>query len=440
MSNIMDSYIQGINGMGNNQTANNEKEEITMNENQTTKNKKAVNTMGDNIDYNEVVTIGYREDGEPIRVTRGVLKADGMEYLLYGTPKKSRKKKAEDTKKSNNANKNKEVSATMNNETNNIKETEAMANEKAKNVDGAATNGETPLDNLGEIIPADEQAVAEEDGKKIHIAVVESIEPLKDATAEIPEDERAETEALPVRLEDITKCGLFAPILDMKGLITDTGHTFWAKTCMEPKTGRAIIYRQQYRDGTFSAQMKIDQADLVIAATYRFMPESIKDTIKKNAITKFIADANRDYYSKLIYPKEGLDILSILTLLITEYANLPFENNVPMLEQPEKLYPKVIQIIKDKHLDIIDEHKAYYTLNKDQIEILAEGLGVDKKVLLKKLKEYHFLYITESSKGYQTCVRFKPYGDFAPTSSTEWCYCILKLEYLAKKRLQKAEE
>lgn len=133
-------------------------------------------------------------------------------------------------------------------------------------------------------------------------------------------------------------------------------------------------------------------------------------------------------------------MVSILKLFTSEFAKLPFENKLPLLEQPKKLYSKVIQIIKDRHLDIVDEHEAYYTLDKNHIDTLAEDLNIKKNELLKKLKEYRFLYLTDSSEGYQTCIRFKPYGEFFPKTYTQWCYCILKLDYLAKKRLQRTNK
>ena len=77
---------------------------------------------------------------------------------------------------------------------------------------------------------------------------------------------------------------------------------------------------------------------------------------------------------------------------------------------------------------------------EDHIDTLAEDLNIKKNELLKKLKEYRFLYLTDSSEGYQTCIRFKPCGEFFPKTYTQWCYCILKLDYLAKKRLQRTNK
>lgn len=336
-------------------------------------------------------------------------------------------------------NNNMEANTMMNKTTeNNNMEAETMENNN--NMDGVGTLGVVPFDDLAETIPQNEQAVMEGNNEQSEIEVVDIIEPLEDAMSEIPQDEREGIEEPPVELADITECGLFTPTFGMKGFITDTGHIFWGKLLTEPKTGCNLIYHQQYKDGTFSPQMRINKADLMLAAGYRFVPEKITNRALRADVDKFIIETTKDYYNKLLYLNEGLDMVSILKLFTSEFAKLPFENKLPLLEQPKKLYSKVIQIIKDRHLDTVDEHEAYYTLDKNHIDTLAEDLNIKKNELLKKLKEYRFLYLTDSSEGYQTCIRFKAYGEFFPKAYTQWCYCILKLDYLAKKRLQRTNK
>jgi len=336
-------------------------------------------------------------------------------------------------------NNNMEANTMMNKTTeNNNMEAETMENNN--NMDGVGTLGVVPFDDLAETIPQNEQAVMEGNNEQSKIEVVDIIEPLEDAMSEIPQDEREGIEEPPVELADITECGLFTPTFGMKGFITDTGHIFWGKLLTEPKTGCNLIYHQQYKDGTFSPQMRINKADLMLAAGYRFVPEKITNRALRADVDKFIIETTKDYYNKLLYLNEGLDMVSILKLFTSEFAKLPFENKLPLLEQPKKLYSKVIQIIKDRHLDTVDEHEAYYTLDKNHIDTLAEDLNIKKNELLKKLKEYRFLYLTDSSEGYQTCIRFKAYGEFFPKAYTQWCYCILKLDYLAKKRLQRTNK
>ena len=329
---------------------------------------------------------------------------------------------------------------TMMNKTAENNNTKAETMENNNNMDGVGTLGVVPFDDFAKIIPQNEQAVMEGNNEQFKIEVVDIIEPLEDAMSEIPQDEREGIEEPPVELADITECGFFTPTYGMKGFITDTGHIFWGKLLAEPKTGCNIIYHQQYKDRTFSPQMRINKADLMLAAGCRFVPENMTNRALRADVDKFIIETTKDYYNKLLYLNEGLDMVSILKLFTSEFAKLPFENKLPLLEQPKKLYSKVIQIIKDRHLDTVDEHEAYYTLDKNHIDTLAEDLNIKKNELLKKLKEYRFLYLTDSSEGYQTCIRFKPCGEFFPKTYTQWCYCILKLDYLAKKRLQRTNK
>lgn len=97
-----------------------------------------------------------------------------------------------------------------------------------------------------------------------------------------------------------------------------------------------------------------------------------------------------------------------------------------------------------KHISLLEctKRKAYYGLDIGGIEYLAHKMKMKKVDLLSKLKEYNFLYLTKSSRGYQTNVRFKiePHerevlekGDpslVGKDYATEWMYCIYKMEYL----------
>lgn len=335
-----------------------------------------------------------------------------------------------------------QIIAKLNNETkNNNVEAETMTNENNKNMDNTGALDVMSFDNLAELIPEDERAVSEINlAAENKIVVVNSIEPIADLALQIPETERAEAEESLIDLTDATEYGVFTPVLGMKGFITDTGHRLYAKICKEP-TGLVIRYRQQYSDGRYSDEMTINQSTLALASSYNFMSNKISVTKLRNVVETFLVEASLDYYGKILCPSEGLDIIAVLKMLIDKYQELPTEENMlSILEQPEKLYKRIIRVIKDRRLDIMDEHESYYTLNKDQINILAEELNTKKNQLLKKLREYRFLYITDSSEGYQTNVRFKPYGEFLPKSHTEWCYCVLKLDYLAKKIKQRAKQ
>lgn len=353
------------------------------------------------------------------------------------------------TKNINTGNNAQGLSAMTNNATKyNMEEETMMENLTKNNATEAETMNDTvaldviPSSDLAELIPEDERAVTAMDiPKENKIEVVASIEPLADLMSEIPEAERGEAEKPPVELAEARKYGYLSPVSDMRGFKFSTGHIIYAKLRTEPKTRQRVIWcRQQYSNGEFSEAMSINQSDLIIAARSAFMADKISDKSLRNSVGKFLKAVRSDYYGKLLYLNEGIDPLEILNMLIIHYNEIPAEYQASLiLERPEKLYPKILQIIKEKGLDIVDEHKSYYTLYSEQIDTLAEELNTERKKLLTKLREYRFLYIPDSSEGYQANVRFTPDGEFTKTSHTEWCYCILKLDYLIKRRLQKPE-
>lgn len=328
---------------------------------------------------------------------------------------------------------------TMSNNTNSEEET--IMNNTAEN-STEAKDIETPC-SLVEMIPPDERAVVDTNStKESKVVVIRTIEPLMDMASEIPEEEREAVESLPANLAEIASCGCFTPAVGMKGFVTNTGHIIFAKRCIKSKTDKVIIYCQQYSNGNFSDVMEVNMADLFLASTYHFTTQTTSgdnNATMKRKVSSFLLEVSQNYYNSLEYPRENIKVISLLNLLIRECENMPIEYRVSILEQPEKLYWRMVQIIKNKSLNIVDEHDSYYTLWKDQIHTIAEELQVKPTKLLKKLKEYQFLYLTESSEGYQTCVRIKPDNEFQ-TSPTEWCYCILKLEYLAKIRQQRTNK
>lgn len=351
-----------------------------------------------------------------------------------------------ETNNMDNSTENKEVNIMSNNTENNMvtnNMTNCNENMKTDTTDSSTDNTNMEIassfGNLSEIIPKDEQGLTDMDIINGHkITAQELVEPCGDIVSEIPDDERAVTKKPTVDMTAIEKCGCFAPTHGMKGFITSTNHIFYAKIYRDAKGKQSILYCQQYRNKEFSGIMKISQADLMIAAECSFIPKRISEATLKNKVNRFITEAKEDYYNKTAFPKEALNILSILNLLIDVYDKLPVDYITQILNNPSKLYQKVVEVIETKWPKIFDDHKAYYALPRDYMETLAEELNLKTSQLSKKLAEYRFLYLTESSDGYQTCVRYNSssHEEFFSKSHTEWCYCILKLGYLAKKKMQ----
>ncbi len=358
---------------------------------------------------------------------------------------------------------------TMTDNTNINTEAEAMAGKNNRNTGAASsttgikgksatiwndmTSGNM-FSNISEIIPEEEAAVSEAKPMEAikQFSVVDTIMPCESVVMQIPENEREEIdEETRIDLKESTKYGCFSPTVGMMGFKVNTGQVFFARILTDSKGSRWIEYCQQYKDGSCCAKMKVKQADLVIATMYLIneMKEEKQPSkfLPKNTVNKIIMNARNDYYNKAVFPQECVCIEQIFLLLLNVYKSLPTENTVlESYEYPEKLYADVMAAIKkDPAYAKGNEHKAYYALTSDYIDKIAGELGMKRDLLLKKLKEYKFLYLTDSSKGYQTCVRFTAgksglQQEFLPKSYTQWSYCIWKLEYLAGQLAKRGQE
>lgn len=403
--------------------------------------------MNNHIDYNEVVTIGYRDNGEPIRVTRGILRADGMEYILHRNAGKRRKKKASATKRSNNTNKNKEVNTTMNGETNNIKEAEtmtknttnnnvgveAMANENAINMDTKATvnaenNKETAIMGNSNVpkaakMPKDELAAADE--LKLLTPNMPDFSSLV-----LPEEVADELTGKQDSVTRYRELGFFSPIRGMTNISNRLGGCLNARLSEDEKGQRRIEYVQKYVDGkTYSPIMSLSQASIRIAAKYSFSSKGIEEGKIRNRVSKFLLEAHDDYYGKFRgVLVDELDIADILDVLYEALPHLPINSESLTELEGETFYQLLDNQLKNTSSMSIHNHKSYYALEDGDIETLAGNMGMKKLELLKKMKQYDFLYLTPSSRGYQTNVRVR-YA--SGKSDTVWRYCIYKLSYFA---------
>lgn len=90
-------------------------------------------------------------------------------------------------------------------------------------------------------------------------------------------------------------------------------------------------------------------------------------------------------------------------------------------------YQSLVGMIKGMTSQVLNDHRAYYPLSTEDMEYITRNLGTTKVKLLKSLKKYDLLYLTPSSKGYQTNVRLNGMGE---DSFTTWRYCILRDEAL----------
>ena len=296
-----------------------------------------------------------------------------------------------------------------------------------------------PLEEISSLIPIEEQAVVES-----NVIFNEMPDMYEDLLSEIPEDEQEDVpEPEITNLALVREQGCFLPVQGMKGFMSEFGDRFYARVHVDARHNKFIEYCQQYKNNEISAKMKIPYADLMIAAFYKFNDKVMSAAWAKKIVAKFLMDTTRDYYNKLDYPEEQLDIVNLLNTLVANYSKLPLISDVPKYDNPEELYRDTIRNVKKLGYQLVDEHKSYYTLNMDQMDMVADGMAMKRDELLKKLKEYNMLYLKSSSIGYQSYIRFKNKTDitkeFLGKSHAEWCYCILKLEYLAMRKKMRSE-
>ena len=229
--------------------------------------------------------------------------------------------------------------------------------------------------------------------------------------------------------ERYKELGFFSPIRGMVNISNRLDGKLYAKLYENENGQRNIEYVQEYVNERYSPKMSLSQAGIRIAAQYGFSSEGIQERKIRSKISNFILEANEDYYGKFRGVKaDELDVADILNTLYEALPHLPVISGKPSELEEEDFYQSLDFHIKELPYLHTREHKSYYPLEEEEIETLAGKMDMKKLELLKKLKQYDFLYLVSSSKGYQTNVRIKfPDGK----TYTEWRYCIYKLSYFA---------
>lgn len=228
--------------------------------------------------------------------------------------------------------------------------------------------------------------------------------------------------------------GYISPVAGMARIENALDGLIYACVRVNDKGDRTIVFCQQYGDGSFSPRIRVEQSDLLLyAMSFRTGDKSL--IAKANAI---LSKAYKDYFGKF----SGdiiLDMADILRVLVKAVGKLPvYHDTINIMDNPSMLYREIIKLIQGKDQTFTlpygecVERKSYYCLLEEHIDALAQHLRVKRMALLKKLDEYHFLYLTPSSQGYQTKVRF-PASDGNP-SNIEWTYCLYKLDYFAQQK------
>ena len=278
----------------------------------------------------------------------------------------------------------------------------------------------------------------------------------KDVLSElVPENEAAvdepdETTDMTQALTDAEEMGCFSPTVGMaqiKGVFDDR---LFALHYIDEQGNHSFKFCERYRTGAFSPQMSIAQAELILLNNCGFNLKLISVPTLRATATRIMSNLTLDYFNKFS-GSEPIDMAKILQVLMQVRNQLPIRKDLESEYDSKAFYLRIMEVIeKDASLDVWlkrNTHKSYYAFVDEALELLAEKIGMNVKELLKKLNDYGFLYLTKSSNGLKTKVRFKgikkgksAFGDAMreefgmDDTYTDWAYCIWKLQNIGELR------
>lgn len=245
----------------------------------------------------------------------------------------------------------------------------------------------------------------------------------------VPEEEQADDTALSSEFAEALVQGVFSPASGMAQIQNALDGKLYAAISVDEKGDRTIEFCQKYDSGEYSPKVTVPLADLRFAAMYNFIPEGIPVPIMKARLAKFLEQVTLDYLGRVSEGKvyQPVEILSALMVAIDQ---LPVFRTNRCGWTPETLYAAVMDMVNGKTTPPITpfgEHKAFMAFADFQIENMAEHLEMKSgRELLKLLDQYHLLYLTNSSRGYQSRV-------YVDGNNRDWAYCVYRAEYIAEK-------
>lgn len=312
--------------------------------------------------------------------------------------------------------------------------------------------------NIKDILPVDLSALAErvpEDERAIdEVAACPMIGEITNVLTEcIPQEEQAiedgeREDEIATEVALAEKRGCFSAANGMAQIKHVLDGRLFASLHVDAKGNRNIAFCERYDNGKFSPKMQIAQWELILLNNFIMEPKSIPIATWKSKATKVMTELTMDYFNKFNgdIPMDMTEILKVLAQIRTK---LPVYEDITEADTAQELYTRVYRCLETNHTlkfnEWIYNHKAYYALDDESLEIVAEKLGMKPEKLAEKLKTYNLLYLTNSSTAYKTKVRItrrviteddlikKVRTEDLPTETTaEWCYCIYKLKNLGK--------
>lgn len=306
--------------------------------------------------------------------------------------------------------------------------------------------------NLAELVPEDERAVDEVEFCPMVGGVHDILK------ASITEDEQAvddgeQEDELSTEIVQAEKRGCFSAANGMAQITNVLDGRLYAAVYVDEKGNRSIAFCEQYDNGEFSPKMQISQGELLLLGQNNMDPKSIRVNSLKTKATKVMTDLTMDYFNKFSGGSNPMNMIEILQVLAMVLGNLPVYRDDTEEELAKQFYREVVHCLEKSEESYtlkasawIYNHRSYYALDDEALEILAEAMKMKPNELAKKLKQYKLLYLTDHARGYKTRVRInraegeseeyiKTWNITGPTS--EWCYCIYKFKNLGKKNLGK---
>lgn len=293
--------------------------------------------------------------------------------------------------------------------------------------------------NPADMVPPEEQAVEGEPVCEERDIVLSMCNPYQQM---LSADDLAVEPVMPDELLKATKKGLLSPAIGMARMTNTLGGRFFARICVDEQQRRRIEFCQQYENGLFSPKIVMKQSSFLQAVQNNFGTAKISQRKLKNTVEKFVFDLCCECLDKF----DGamtFDVVEVLKALAKCYGQLPIcvDSNGEL--SPGELYMSIISVLQETNSedddDLLQGHKSYYPLRDDDVKYIAERLDMPKISLLKKLKEYSFLYLTPSSRGYQTNIRLHSNDEDVETR-TEWRYCLFRFKYLIEPQTSDVKE
>ncbi len=282
-----------------------------------------------------------------------------------------------------------------------------------------------------EIINPDSVTKTPQNGRNLAVGDIQIVNvELPDFASKVIESERAvDPEGEDEDYKRLEEMGVFSPVHGMVNIKNVLDDALFARLYRNELQRQFIEFCQQYKDGRYSPVMQLPQAGMMMAARYRFLSKGIEEPTIKNRVAQFLLSVCEEYYAKFSGEiEEALDVTDVLNVLYAAMPHLPVYKEPPKEMDAKELYRLIELYTPNLEAWKVLEHDSYHILDETGINKLANQIGMGKLEMLKLLKKYGFLYLTKSSRGYQTNARFT---NTDKTTYTNWVYCIFKFQYLA---------